>query len=236
MTYPLISVLMPAYNAGKYIKAALDSIIATRYPNLEIIVINDGSTDNTAEVVENYPFPIRLYHQENKGIPITRNRIFDLMTGDIFTFLDADDLWAIYKFKVQLPLLDDADMVFGQSQFINHHQPFASTLLASGLYRRSTVDVVGRFAEDLPIGEDTDWVYRAWEAELRFVLHKNTVHWYRRHPTNTTRNIIATQKVSFQMVKRSLDRRRKTNNWSDKRLIEHMAITPSDEEFMKKDM
>ena len=105
MSQPLISVLMPAYNAEAYIKEALDSIIATAYPNLEVIVINDGSTDNTAQIVEAYPADIRLYHQENQGIPVTRNRALDLMTGDIFTFLDADDTWTPYKFDVQLPLL-----------------------------------------------------------------------------------------------------------------------------------
>jgi glycosyltransferase involved in cell wall biosynthesis len=233
MTQPLISVLMPAYNAEQYIHEALDSVIATQYPHLEIIVVNDGSTDNTAEIVENYPFPIRLYHQENKGIPITRNRTLDLMTGDIFTFLDADDLWTAYKFKVQLLLLDDADMVLGQSQLINHHQPFLSALLSSGLYRRSTLDAAGKFAEDLPIGEDTDWMYRVWESKCRVVHHHNVVHWYRIHYSNTTVDRQAVRRNNLHIFKRSLDRRRKAEQISRNLFTSNFVETPSDVDFQK---
>jgi glycosyltransferase involved in cell wall biosynthesis len=233
MSLPLISVLMPAYNVEKYIKAALDSIIATEYPNLEIIVVNDGSTDNTAEIIENYPFPIRLYHQDNQGIPITRNRTLDLMTGDIFTFLDADDLWTAYKFRVQLPLLDDSDMVIGQSQTLNHHQPYLSFLLSSGLYRRSTLDVAPRFSEDFPIGEDTDWIYRIWESDCCIVHHHNVVHWRRLHDSNTTLDRKAVSKASLHVFKRSLDRRRQANQLNVSLFSSHFVETPSDDEFEK---
>jgi glycosyltransferase involved in cell wall biosynthesis len=233
MSLPLISVLMPAYNAEKYIKDALNSIVATQYPNLEIIVVNDGSTDNTAEIIENYPFPIRLYHQDNQGIPITRNRTLDLMTGDIFTFLDADDLWTAYKLKVQLPLLHDADVVLGQSRMIINQDSWLSLYLSTGVYHRSVLDVVGKFAEDLPIGEDSDWLYRAWEANLRIIHHNNVVHVYRRHTDNITMDVPAVNRNHLRILKRSLDRRRNSGNPKSGRFNSNFVETLSDEELEK---
>lgn len=233
MNYPLISVLMPAYNTELYIKEALNSIMATQYPNLDIIVINDGSTDNTAQIVADYPAPIRLYHQENKGIPITRNRTLSLMKGDIFTFLDADDVWTPYKFDVQLPLLQSADVVLGKSKLYSNKQQWVSMLLSSGLYHRRVLDKVPSFNETLAIGEDSDWIYRIWEAGYHIVHHDNIVHTYRRHDNNITYDQEAVIKVSIRMIKRSLDRRRKLDDLKQGRLLSNFVATQSDAELIE---
>jgi glycosyltransferase involved in cell wall biosynthesis len=233
MSLPLISVLMPAYNEEKYIGHALDSIISTQYSNLEIIVVNDGSSDKTAEIVEHYPFPIRLYHQENKGISITRNRALELMKGDIFTFLDADDWWLPYKLSIQLPLLDDADIVLGQTRKVIDQMPWVSLLLSSGLYRRSSINTIGNFAEDLVACEDIDWMYRAWEANLRIVHHHNVVHVYRRHESNTTADIDIVHKKNMRLLKLSLERRRKSGSMKRGQFMSNFVETLPDEEFIK---
>lgn len=233
MSKPLISVLIPAYNEEKFITEALDSIVATKYPNLEILVVNDGSSDNTADIVANYPLDIKLYHQENQGIPKTRNRLLDLMTGDIFTFLDADDRWTPYKFDVQLPLLDNAEMVFGKSYWtVLDPEHEVSLLLSAGLYRRSVIAKTGYFDENLPIGEDVDWVYRAREANCKIVNHHNLIHIYRRHGGNITHDDAHVRKVSFKVIQMSIARRRKANLPPLKNLLANYIETPSDEELL----
>ena len=86
-----LSVVIPAYNSSKYIEETLSSILNQTRPPFEIIVINDGSTDNTAEIVSKYP--VRLINKHNQGPSETRNRGILESKGNWIAFLDADDLW-----------------------------------------------------------------------------------------------------------------------------------------------
>ena len=89
-----ISVIVPAYNVEKYIEQCLNSISNQTYRNLEIIVINDGSTDRTREIIENLSIKdqrIRVINQENKGLVLTREVGIKLSTGEYITFVDGDD-------------------------------------------------------------------------------------------------------------------------------------------------
>jgi glycosyltransferase involved in cell wall biosynthesis len=90
---PLVSVLIAAYNAEKYISATLDSILAQTYTNIEIIVIDDGSTDNTSTILDQYKSKgVKVYQQANKGQGAALNHAFSLSKGDLIKFMDADDL------------------------------------------------------------------------------------------------------------------------------------------------
>jgi glycosyltransferase involved in cell wall biosynthesis len=90
----LVSIMMPAYNAAPYIGKAIESVLAQSYTNWELIIVNDGSTDNTAEVAARYTDPrIRLLHQSNAGEAVARNRALDESHGEYVAFLDADDLF-----------------------------------------------------------------------------------------------------------------------------------------------
>jgi len=89
----LVSVCMPCYNAGKYVAEALDSVLAQTYPNIEIIVVNDGSKDNSAEVLERYRSSgVKVIHQENRGQCAAANRAFAESRGEYIKFFDADDI------------------------------------------------------------------------------------------------------------------------------------------------
>lgn len=97
MKTPLISVLIPIYNKEKYLKSCLDSVLNQTYKNLEVILINDGSTDKSKEICEKYKEidnRVRLINQENKGISEARNKAIELSTGDFFVNVNADDLIA----------------------------------------------------------------------------------------------------------------------------------------------
>lgn len=145
---PLVSVIIPVYNVFSYLHEALDSVIHQTYRNLEIIVIDDGSTDGSGEVCDEYKKDPRVtvIHQQNQGLSAARNIGLDRMTGEIVAFLDADDAFSkqMIEKMVEAMLRDNAEIVvckyailqtegeLNQKRY-DHVKPFIS----SGVYDRS---------------------------------------------------------------------------------------------------
>jgi glycosyltransferase involved in cell wall biosynthesis len=102
---PLVSVIVPAYNAARYIGTALDSVMAQTYAPIEIVVVDDGSTDETAEVVRGYGDRVRYVYQENARQAAARNHGVREARGDLIAFLDADDAWLPDKLARQVELI-----------------------------------------------------------------------------------------------------------------------------------
>ena len=102
----VISVVIPAYNAGGFIKRTIDSVLAQTYRDYEVIVVDDGSTDNTADVVKSCAGKVRYIHQENAGDGPARNTGIRAAKGDWIAFLDHDDEWLPQKLELQMKLLD----------------------------------------------------------------------------------------------------------------------------------
>jgi len=115
---PLISVITPTYNRADFVVEAVESVLAQTYPHFELLIVDDGSTDNTREVLEPYlkDGRIRLFYQENQGQSVARNRGLDEATGDFVCFLDSDNAWLPDKFEKSLKAFDDnpgSDVVYG---------------------------------------------------------------------------------------------------------------------------
>lgn len=102
---PLISVIIPCYNCSKYIAEAIDSVLAQEYSPLEVIVVDDSSTDDSREKVKKYSAPVKLITQENAGPAAARNRGIREAKGEFFAFLDGDDAWLPNKLNLQLNFL-----------------------------------------------------------------------------------------------------------------------------------
>lgn len=122
LKHTLISIIMPAYNAELYIQEAVNSVINQTYNNWELIIIDDGSTDNTAAVITTHfsnDNRIKYYYQENSKQAKARNNGISKAVGDILAFLDADDLWLPQKLEYSLSLfdLDKYDLLFTESYF-----------------------------------------------------------------------------------------------------------------------
>ena len=117
----LISVIMPAYNVEEYIEKSIDSVLQQTYTNWELIIINDGSMDNTKKIVENYlhiDMRIIYLEQENKGVSVARNKGIDSAKGKYIAFLDADDLWtkdALEKLYDLMKSDSDNKFVYGRT-------------------------------------------------------------------------------------------------------------------------
>ncbi len=102
MNQPLVSVIMPAYNRETFIADAANSVLAQDYPALELIVVDDGSTDRTKEILRDYGDRILLLEQQNAGPAVARNRGLDRARGELIAFLDSDDLWLPGKIAAQV--------------------------------------------------------------------------------------------------------------------------------------
>ena len=109
MMEKLVSVIIPAYNIERYISRCLDSIMAQTYNNLEIIVIDDGSKDQTAEILDDYQkrdSRIIVVHKENGGVSSARNNGLDIATGDYISFVDGDDLIESNMYEILVKILE----------------------------------------------------------------------------------------------------------------------------------
>jgi teichuronic acid biosynthesis glycosyltransferase TuaG len=121
----LISIIMPAYNCEKYVEEAINSVLAQSYRNWELIVIDDGSVDNTRNIITEYlqnDFRISLLSNEkNIGVSAARNRGIDFAKGKWIAFLDSDDMWTPYKLEKQIEAVEEnnAEFIFTGSSYIN---------------------------------------------------------------------------------------------------------------------
>jgi len=104
---PLISVILPVYNGEKYLIEALQSVFIQGYSPLEIIAVDDGSTDRSASILAQHSHQVQYYYQENQGPAAARNLGLRKAKGDFITFIDADDLWPAEKLNVQNQCFED---------------------------------------------------------------------------------------------------------------------------------
>ena len=148
---PLVSVIVPVYNVYPYLHEAIDSVINQTYTNLEIILIDDGSTDGSGEICDKYAerdSRIRVIHQDNKGLSAARNIGLENMTGEVLAFLDPDDAFQYSFIEKTLAALqnEDADMVLCKYdiQYTTAHMKTTSSkktqpLIAPGVFDRNEV-------------------------------------------------------------------------------------------------
>lgn len=117
-TSPLVSIITPTYNRADFIEQAVNSVLAQTYPNFELLIVDDGSTDNTRELLEPSlaDSRVRYFHQENQGQSVARNLALSEATGDFVCFLDSDNYWPVEKLEKQIELFTrypDYDVIYG---------------------------------------------------------------------------------------------------------------------------
>jgi glycosyltransferase involved in cell wall biosynthesis len=220
----LISVVIPAYNAEHYIAEAIESILRQDYDPLEILVVDDGSTDATKSVVNHYS-SVMYYFQEHAGIGSALNRGIRETKGEFLSFLDADDIWTQGKLTKQMGVFDthhDVECVFG------HIESFLSPELSAGqeaaigvhtgvqpgyskctmLIKRDSLLCVGMFDPAWTIGEFIDWYARALDKGIKSHLLSDILAKRRIHGANISIREREKQIEFVQILRRALDRRR----------------------------
>lgn len=215
---PLVSVIVPVYNGSKYLSQALESILSQDLKKLEIIVVDDGSTDSSAQIAKLYP--VRYYHRVHSGLSATLNHGISLAKGDFFSFSDQDDLWIKTKLSMQMAIFDKyptLDMVFGRvRQFRdtevgksdNRNLIKGSLMKGTMLIRRESFYRVGPFNTKWTLGEFIDWYLRAHDLGLKSYTLPNILYKRRIHTTNMGITFRRKRKDYVHILKESLDRRK----------------------------
>ena len=222
---PSVSVIITVYNGAKYIAEALQSIIDQDYKSIEIIVIDDGSTDDTKSVVLKFAPRVSYYHQEKSGISAGKNHGIEKAKGEFFAFLDADDVWTEKKISSQLKSFEvdtSLDMVFGYVEHFyspelheevrkKYYCPETSMPGLSSvtmLIKRDSFLKVGLFDLQYRKGVFSGWYLRASELGLKSFIHPEIFLKRRIHEKN--HGILNRDKsVDYvHMLKASLDRKR----------------------------
>jgi glycosyltransferase involved in cell wall biosynthesis len=223
-----VSMVMPVYNGERHLEAALTSLLAQTEPPAEIIVVDDGSTDASAQVAARFGAPVRVVPTAHAGIAPARNVGVRATRGEIVGFLDADDLWtpeALHHLRARLSADPGLDVVFGHvRQFLSPELEPAEAmrlfvpdglepgyLVGGGLIRRRALERVGPFREDVQTGEFIDWMARARELDLSESLVEDQVLWRRVHGSNHGRSHSARTDYA-RILKAALDRRRTSSS------------------------
>ncbi len=201
-THPTVSVIIPIYNGEMFLVEAIQNLKRQNYQRLEIIVVDDGSTDKTAEIAAQLHSEIRYVYQPNQGPAAARNHGIKLAQGEAIAFLDVDDLWAdqilpeFIDYLIAHPDVEIAQGLIQQMQsepdgtdtysFKPVAEPYQFINLGSAIYRRAVFDKVGLFDPALHDNEDTDWFMRAWEQNICKVVIPKVMLLYRKHDRNMT--------------------------------------------------
>jgi glycosyltransferase involved in cell wall biosynthesis len=218
---PLVSVVIPCYNSSRYLAETIESILAQTYPRVEIIVVDDGSTDATPEIAQSYP--VQYFFQRNRGISAARNTGVLQSRGKYVQFLDHDDRLLPEAFALGVKLLEEhpeCSMAVGEHRYIQadgtgigcSHKHRASgdhyeVLLehnfietpCSVLHRRSALELTGLFDEKVQGAEDYE-LYLRTARQMPLITYAAPVAEYRLHDANASGNAEQMFLVSLQVL------------------------------------
>lgn len=220
-----LSVVIPCYNARAFLAAAIDSVLAQRADGLEIIVIDDGSTDGSAQIARGFGPVVSCHSQPNGGIAAARNAGIARARGELLAFIDADDLWTPGSLDARLAALEappPVDCVFGAlQQFLSpgidplvaarlefDANPSLARFAGTMLIRRAAFLRAGPFDTSLRVGEMVEWVARAEAAGVTTRTLDMVVMRRRIHGNNTVLTQKSSQGDYLRALKAAMDRRR----------------------------
>ncbi len=224
-TVPLVTVIIGVYNAERYLAEAIESVLEQTHPRIELIVVDDGSTDRSGQIAGGYGDPVRCIRQENGGMAAARNRAIPEARGSYLSFLDADDRFPPDKLRSQLAVFEarpELDVVYGHvTEFLSpdldesalallrapeHDVPWPTPNLM--LVKRESFLRVGLFSTDLKVGIGVDWHARANELGLRSAVPPIVVLERRLHAENNGIRQRESKPQYLHVLKAALDRRR----------------------------
>jgi glycosyltransferase involved in cell wall biosynthesis len=230
MISPKVSVIMPVYNGERYIVSAIESVLAQTYKNFEIVIVNDGSTDNSREKLSAYrqlPF-VQYIEQDNRGVAAARNTAIRKATGELIAFLDQDDLWLPEKLDIQVDYLrqhTDVPLVHANLGHINENgEPiqviwptdvegscFRELFLWNRIavptvvVRRQCLSEVGLFNENLAGSDDYDmWLRIAQRFPIGRIARVLAL--YRFHGKNVSRDKLLMIRREWDVISSTIER------------------------------
>lgn len=225
MKGPFLSVVIPCYNAARFLPDAVASVRAQQYEPLEILLVDDGSTDATPQIAPGLAPEVRYLRQENRGPSAARNFGLRQARGELIALIDSDDLWPEGKLDLQVGRLleePELDLVSGRVRYVElaggripdlrfegPDRSLPGIHIGAAVYRRRAFERVGLFDETLRYSEDHDWFLRAREAGLKFLVLAEVTLLYRMHDANMTRHVPQRNQIQTLVMHKSLQRRRR---------------------------
>ncbi|MFL1453587.1 glycosyltransferase family 2 protein [Marinobacter sp. GN3S48] len=199
---PLVSVVIATFNMSQYLPGAVNSVLAQSWQNLEVIVVDDGSSDNTAGSMKRFgnDSRVRYIQTENRGQPKAKNRGLAEAGGEYIAFCDADDLWHPSKLIVQMPLFENpkVGVVYSEVSYIDQYgadvskpQPYPRysgivtkklviknfVPFGTAIIRRACIDKNGVFDENLPMGIDWDlWLRYSIDWQFQYTPEQTYIY------------------------------------------------------------
>jgi glycosyltransferase involved in cell wall biosynthesis len=230
----LVTVIIPCYNGEAYLQEAIESALAQSHPEVEIIVVDDGSTDGSSRIAQK--FPVRYIRQENRGLTASRNLGIDASRGDYVVFLDADDRLRPDAIETGLRVISEhpeCAMTVGDHLFVSRDGSYLSNsskdcvhsshyeellksnfieMISSVLFRRSVLVEIGGFDTTLRVAEDYE-LYLRIARVYPICCHSTLMAEYRLHQANTSHNSELMLRVTLQVLRKQAqyvrtDRRR----------------------------
>lgn len=223
------SIIIPTYNRAHFLGDAIESVLRQTCAPLEILVVDDGSTDQTQAVAERFGDRVRRLVQPNRGPAAARNLGIADARGDVIGFLDDDDVWLPDSLERGLARLQDSvappvSIVCGMTLRVKNlrvtedgfqYEPIppraAMLSFCSALCRRDVFERVGPLDERLRLGEDVDWFLRMREMGVPFTFLPEVTHLYRLHENNVTHDKTTSGKFFLKALQQSIARRTEQN-------------------------
>lgn len=224
-----VSIIIPCYNAEKYIAETIQSVMNQTYTNWEMIIINDGSTDNSVTILNQFlkeDNRIQLINKSNSGVSDTRNKGLEIAQGDFVTFLDADDVWYITNLEKKVNFLVSIgyDVVYSYCQLIDEYaEPIDSILKGENnlkiadflslkanyntapsgvLFRKEVLQKIGGFDVNLSNNADQDILIQSLANGFKIGVIPEVLWNYRVHATNMSKNVDLLEKDSIYLFKK----------------------------------
>ncbi|NIM59390.1 MAG: glycosyltransferase [Candidatus Aminicenantes bacterium] len=245
----MISVIIPTYNRASFLDEAIRSVLSQNYfvrsssGSFEFLVIDDGSTDNTQEIVKSYGKKMKYHLQKHKGVSAARNLGLDLAQGDYIAFLDSDDLWKKDKISVQMSFMKafpkamvcyTEEIWMRRGVFVNPQKkhrkysgwifdrvlPLCLISLSSALFRREVFEEIGKFDEELLACEDYDFSIRLALKYPVYFLPKPLIIKRGGHPDQLSRKYWGMDRFRVKALEKLL----------------HLQLTPQQEELVRQEI
>lgn len=219
MSLPLISLIIPYYKGERFIGELLDSVFNENYEQLEVIIVNDESPEETLKALDPFRDRVKIISQKNGGQASARNLGIRNARGSIIALLDQDDMWPPGRLSYTLPPIIDegydfvkgmTEMIFMQDgKIVRREEPsFRPELVGAALYRREVFDKAGLFDPNMRVGEDFDWNIRLSESGCKEKRISEVALVCRRHDKNLsdTKNFV--KDGQFLSLRKKLERAR----------------------------
>ncbi|MEN8153736.1 MAG: glycosyltransferase [Acidobacteriota bacterium] len=224
---PLVSIIIPVFNSESYVKDAISSVIDQTFKDIEIIVIDDGSTDKSLEIISGFKGIKLIKSETNRGVSHTRNRGIRESRGEYIAFLDSDDFWINEKLDKQIKILlknRSIEGIYGKFKNFFENGVIIPEYISKQMFlrpefgkvknigtlltERKVFEKIGMFNESIRSGEDLDWFIRANDSGVNFKFVPEILMHRRLHGSNLSYDSFDNKKYLLEIFQNSINRKR----------------------------